>query len=159
MFNFLRPFIAPIVAPFLGALLAYLQVHYHIIYTPDQVGQIRDGAVSAVLWLLAVGASLAGVIKVTLNKWLNKANAATTELAAAGQIEGHQLKGIVTLAGLSAGHNPIPPDVRAKIWDLLRPYADNEVIKLPLIGTVTIRWFLHRIIGSDRQGPSSPIAA
>lgn len=91
-FPFLRPFIGPAVAPFIGAFVAWLQVRYNIIYTPDQVEKINQGAVTAILLLFAFGGSLAGVAKVFLNKWLNKANASTTELTAQGNAEGKALK-------------------------------------------------------------------
>ena len=94
-FPFLRPFIGPAVAPFIGAFLAWLQVKYHVIYTPEQVEKINEAAVTGVLLIFAFGGSLAGIAKVFLNKWLNKANAATTELTAKGNAEGAAIKGEV----------------------------------------------------------------
>ncbi len=85
MFSFLRPFIAPAIMPFLGAALAYLATRFGIVYSPEQQTQITEGAVSAVLWLFATAASLTGIAKVVLNKKINPANAASSELVQEGK--------------------------------------------------------------------------
>ncbi len=87
MFNYLRPFIAPILVPFISATTIWLNVRFNIVYTPEMIEQINEGAVTAVLALFAAAASLAGAIKVAVNKRLNPANAATTQLAEQGKVQ------------------------------------------------------------------------
>ena len=91
MLNALRPFIAPALAPFIGALLVYLANRWGIIYSDEQKAKISEGAVTAVLLLFSLAASLSGVIKIAANKKLNKSNAATTELVKAGNKKGTAL--------------------------------------------------------------------
>ncbi|MDQ2987447.1 MAG: hypothetical protein M3R13_12155 [Armatimonadota bacterium] len=91
--NFLKPFIAPAVAPFIGALLAFIANKFGIRYTPDQEAQIREGVVAGILFIVATAASLSGIVKVGMNKKLNRANAATSELVNKGNAEGKALGG------------------------------------------------------------------
>lgn len=85
MFEYLRPFIAPVLTPFIGSFIVWLNVRYHIVYTPEQVDKINQAAVTAVLLIVSTAASISGALKVALNKKLNPANAATSQLASAGK--------------------------------------------------------------------------
>lgn len=80
-FDTWRPFIAKFIAPLIGFVVTYLNKRFGIVFSDAESAQVVASLVDLVVFAMATGISA-----VAINKKVNPANAASTELVTLGQV-------------------------------------------------------------------------
>lgn len=75
-----RPFIAKFIAPLIGFAVTFINKKYGIVFTDAETQQLLASLVDLVVFSIVTGVTAVGI-----NKKVNPANAATSQLAVAGK--------------------------------------------------------------------------